>query len=175
LRNPATSFEEGKINMTDDKHRHDQEAAEKQRHDQEAADKNRKVAEQAAAASAPPQFTPEQLATPAPSLAGSRQMYVIVGPYRGNVLTMPDAEAESAKDNHWAVEMDTVAPPYDASKPREHDHELTDEDRAHAIVAANEWAASVNAPPEPPPPEGAAAARRRPAEDDDDHPSRKRR
>jgi hypothetical protein len=98
------------------------------------------------------QFTPEQLATPALSMVGFRQMYIIVGPYRGNVLTMPDAEAESAKDNHWAVEMETVAPPFDANNPAEHDHELTDEDRAYAVVSANEWAAAVNEPPLPPDP-----------------------
>jgi hypothetical protein len=141
--------------MADDKHKH----AAPGDHDHDAAEKNRKVAEQAAAASAPPKFTPDQLATPAPQLAGTRQMYIIVGPYRGNVLTMPDAEAENAKDNHWAVEMETVAPPYDASKPREHDHELTEEDRENAVKEANEWAAKVNLPPEPPPdppPEGRA-------------------
>jgi hypothetical protein len=131
--------------MADDKHKHVAD------HDHDAAEKNRKVAEQAAAASAPPKFTPEQLATPALSMIGYRQMYIIVGPYRGNVLTMPDAEAEDAKDSHWAVEMETVAPPYDASKPREHDHELTEEDRNYAIEAANAWAAKVNLPPEPPP------------------------
>jgi hypothetical protein len=102
-----------------------------------------------------PQFTPEQLATPSPQLAGSRQMYIIVGPYKGSVLTMPDAEAEDAKDSHWAVEMSTVAPPFDADKPL-HDHELTEEDRSHAVEAANTWAAAQNPQPEPPPPEGGA-------------------
>jgi hypothetical protein len=99
-------------------------------------------------------FSPEQLATPAPNLAGSRQMYIIVGPYKGSVLTMPDAEAEDAKDSHWAVEMDTVAPPFDADKPPEHDHELSEEDRAYAVEAADAWAAKVNEPPDEPPPEG---------------------
>jgi hypothetical protein len=120
--------------------------------DPHAAEENRKAAERQA--ETPAQFTPEQLATPAPQLAGSRQMYVIVGPYKGSVLTMPDDEAENAKDNHWAVEMDTVAPPFDADNPPDHDHELTDEDRANAVKEANEWAAKVNPPPEPPPPEG---------------------
>jgi len=114
----------------------------------------------ARAGEAPAQYTAEQLATPAPAMAGFRQMYVIVGPYRGNVLTMPDAEAESAKDNHWAVEMSTVAPPYDASKPAEHDHELTEEDRAYAVESANAWAANVNAPPDEPPPEDETEAQR---------------
>ena len=101
-----------------------------------------------------PTFTPEQLATPAPGLEGTRQMWIIVGPYKGSFLTMPDAEAENAKDNHWAVEASAVAPPFDAENPYEHDHDLTDEDRENAVKEANEWAAKVNAPPEPPPPEG---------------------
>ena len=130
--------------------------------DPHAAEENRKAAERAA--NKPAQFTPEQLATPAPGMEGRRQMWIIVGPYRGSVLTMPDAEAESAKDNHWAVEMSTVAPPFDAENPAEHDHDLTDEDRAHAVESANEWAAKVNQPPEPPPEggeggEGGAARR----------------
>jgi hypothetical protein len=124
-----------------------------------------------------PQFTPEQLATPAPQLAGSRQMWIIVGPYRGSVLTMPDAEAEDAKDSHWAVEMSTVAPPFDASNPPDHDHELTEQDRMHAVEAANAWAAKVNAPPEPPP---ETRGRPQPApppvhHDDDDHPAKRKR
>ena len=113
-------------------------------------------------------FTAEQLATPSQSMVGYRQMWIIVGPYKNSVLTMPDAEAEDAKDSHWAVEMSVMAPPFDANAPREHDHELTDADRAYAIEAANAWAAKVNAPPEAPPPEGGALARggRHPGSDD---------
>jgi hypothetical protein len=128
--------------------------------DDKAAEQNREAAARAGEQQQPT-FTPEQLATPRADAADTRQMYIIVGPYRGQVLTMPNDEAESAKDNHWAVEMSEVSPPYDASQPREHDHELTDEDRAHAIESANEWAANVNAPPEPPPPEGETEAQRR--------------
>lgn len=121
-------------------------------------DRDKELGANHAPGDAPPQpvqFTPEQLATPAPQLEGHRQMWIIVGPYKGSVLTMPDAEAENAKDNHWAVEMDTVAPPFDADNPPEHDHDLTEEDRANAVKEANEWAAKVNPPPElPPPPEG---------------------
>jgi hypothetical protein len=123
-------------------------------------------------------FTPEQLATPSPALTGFRQMWIIVGPYKGSVLTMPDAEAEAAKDDHWAVEMSTMAPPFDAANPPAHDHELTDEERAGAVTAANEWAAKVNAPPEPPPPtppEGGGLQRTVPArgERDESPPVRK--
>ena len=123
-----------------------------QHHDSVAED-DRKRAEQQPVVKP---MTTEQAVTPAagPPQLGGRAMYVLVGPYRGSVLTMLDAEAENAKDNHWAVEMDTVAPPFDASNPAEHDHELTEEDRAYALEAANAWAAKVNQPPEPPPPEG---------------------
>jgi hypothetical protein len=107
------------------------------------------------------EFTADQLVTPASGMEGHRQMYIILGPYRGSVLTMLDAEAENAKDNHWAVEMDTVAPPFDADNPPDHDHDLTDEDRAYAIKEAEEWAAKVNDPPEAPPPEDETEAQRK--------------
>ena len=110
-----------------------------------------------AVAEKPATFTEEQIATPRADAADSRQMYVIVGPYRGSVLTMPNDEAENAKDNHWAIDMADMAPPFDANKPYEHDHELTEEERAYAVKEANEWAAKVNEPPEDPdapPPEG---------------------
>jgi hypothetical protein len=114
--------------------------------DEKAAEANREAAERMGATPTP--FTAEQLATPSPAMAGHRQMWIIVGPYKGSVLTMPDAEAEDAKDSHWAVEMSTVSPPFNAGAEPEHDHELTDEDRAHAVEAANAWAANVNKPPE---------------------------
>jgi hypothetical protein len=81
-------------------------------------------------------------------LVGGRAMWVTVGPYKGSVLTMPDAEAEDAKDSHWAINMSDMQPPFDANAPLEHDHELTDEDRAYAVEAANAWAAAQNPPPD---------------------------
>jgi hypothetical protein len=116
-------------------------------HRDERDDRN-EGAEANAGGERPTPFTAEQLATPRADAADVRQMWIIVGPYRGSVLTMPNAEAEAAKDDHWAVEMSEVSPPYDASKPREHDHELTDEERAHAVEAAQTWADNVNAPAE---------------------------
>ena len=58
--------------------------------------------------------------------------------------------------------MSDMAPPFDANAPLDHDHELTDEDRAYALEAANTWAAAQNPPPEPPPPEGEATAKQKP-------------
>jgi hypothetical protein len=156
--------------MADDKHEHEQPkhptpprgahipaaAVMQQRgprapgEDDASAEANARIAADIAAGASRP-IPYEQLVTQPTGMEGSRQMYIIVGPYRGGVLTMPDAEAEDAKDSHWAVEMDTVAPPFDADKPFEHDHELTDEDRAYAIEAANAWAQAQSDPEEPPP------------------------
>jgi len=141
--------------------------------DEETAAKNRQAGERAGEQVSA--FTPEQLATPAPQLTGSRQMWIIVGPYKNSVLVMPDAEAENAKDNHWAVEMATVSPPFDAANPPDHDHDLTDEDRAKAVEEANAWAAAQNPPPEQPPPEGETFGRRHDDDDDDDETKRRRR
>ena len=118
--------------------------------DDASAETNARVAADIAAGASRP-IPYEQLVTEPTGMEGSRQMYIIVGPYRGSVLTMPDAEAEDAKDSHWAVEMDTVAPPFDADNPADHDHDLTDEDRAYAIEAANAWAQAQSDPEEPAP------------------------
>jgi len=118
--------------------------------DDASAETNARVAADIAAGASRP-IPYEQLVTEPTGMEGTRQMYIIVGPYRGSVLTMPDAEAEDAKDSHWAVEMDTVAPPFDADNPADHDHELTDEDRAYAIEAANAWAQAQSDPEEPAP------------------------
>ena len=116
--------------------------------DDASAEANARVAADIAASASRP-IPYEQLVTEPTGMEGSRQMYIIVGPYKGSVLTMPDAEAEDAKDSHWAVEMDTVAPPFDADNPADHDHDLTDEDRAYAIEAANAWAQAQSDPEEP--------------------------
>jgi len=118
--------------------------------DDASAEANARVAADIAASASRP-IPYEQLVTEPTGIDGTRQMYIIVGPYRGSVLTMPDAEAEDAKDSHWAVEMDTVAPPFDADSPPDHDHDLTDEDRAYAIEAANAWAQAQSDPEEPAP------------------------
>jgi len=131
--------------------------------DDASAEANAKVAADIAASASRP-IPAEQLVTQPTSgtLAEGRAMWIIVGPYKGSVLVMPDAEAEDAKDSHWAINMSDMAPPFDANAPLDHDHELTDEDRAYALEAANTWAAAQNPPPEPPPPEGEATAKQKP-------------
>ena len=102
-----------------------------------------------------PMSTDQAVTEPSsPPHVGGRAMYVLVGPYKGSVLIMPEDEAENAKDNHWAIDQADMEPPFDAANPYEHDHDLTDEDRENAVREADEWAAKVNAPPEQPPPEG---------------------
>ena len=119
--------------------------------DDASAEANAHIAADIAKRASPP-IPAEQLVTEPTSgpLAGGRAMYALVGPYRGQILTMPDAEGESAKDNHWAIDIADMAGPFDANTPYDHDHELTDEDRAYAVKEANEWAAAQNPPPEPP-------------------------
>ncbi len=47
--------------------------------------------------------------------------------------------------------MSDMQGPFDANAPLEHDHELTDEDRAYAVEAANAWAQAQSDPEEPAP------------------------
>jgi len=82
----------------------------------------------------------------------TKRVDVFMGPYRGNLLDMPTAEADAAINAHWARDPFL---PYDT----EHG-ELSEQERADALAAANTWAqAKWN--PEPPPPEGDAGATRR--------------
>ena len=79
-----------------------------QQHDQprdEGAEANAKRANEIATQSAP-QIPPDQLATPpsSPPHAGGKQVEVLMGPYRGSDLIMPEAEAENAINDHWAIE-----------------------------------------------------------------------
>ena len=109
--------------------------------DDASAEANARIASDIATRASPP-IPAEQLVTAPTSepLVGGRAMYALVGPYRGQILTMPDAEGESAKDNNWAIDIADMSGPFDANKPYDHDHELTDEDRAYAVKEANEWA-----------------------------------
>jgi hypothetical protein len=85
----------------------------------------------------------------------TRQIDVIMGPYRGHRLTMTTADADSAINNHWAVEPHVLPPDPDDQHPP-----LTEEERTTALEAATTWAqlqwdtAQGVAPPDPPPPEG---------------------
>ena len=67
-----------------------------------------------------------------PDANGNVIMEVIMGPYRGNYLTMTAADAEEAKDSHWARDP--------GETDRDHDHVLTEEDRQSALTQAHAWA-----------------------------------
>ena len=118
--------------------------------DDASAEANSRIAAEIANRVSPPIPANQLVTAPTsgPLAEGGRAMYVLVGPYRGNVLTMTDADGESAKDNHWAIDIVDMNKPFDADNPYGHDHELTDEDRAYAVKEANEWAAAQNPPPE---------------------------
>lgn len=82
-----------------------------------------------------------------------KEIEAILGPYRGNRLTMPAAEAQNAINDHWARDPYSEDPPHDA---------LTEEERAHALEAATAWrdaqlaASQGEEPPPDPAPEGGA-------------------
>ena len=83
-----------------------------------------------------------------PNAEGNVIMEVITGPYRGNYLTMTVADAEEAKDSHWARDPNEM--------DRDHDHVLTEEDRQSALTQAHAWAqaqwdAAAGIEPDPPP------------------------
>jgi hypothetical protein len=67
-----------------------------------------------------------------PDANGNVIMEVIMGPYRGNYLTMTAVDAEEAKDSHWARDP--------GETDRDHDHVLTEEDRQSALTQAHAWA-----------------------------------
>jgi hypothetical protein len=82
----------------------------------------------------------------------TRQIQVLMGPYRDHRLTVSSADAESAINNHWAVDPHAVAAPDDHPHPP-----LTEEERTAALEAATAWAqlqwdtAQQVKPPDPPP------------------------
>jgi len=81
-----------------------------------------------------------------------RHIQVLMGPYRDHRLTVSAADAESAINNHWAV--DPNAPLDEEPHPP-----LSEEERTQALTSATEWAqlqwdtAQGTKPPDPPPPE----------------------
>lgn len=93
----------------------------------------------------------------------TRQIDIIMGPYRGHRLTVPAAEADAAINAHWALDphrkLDEGEEPHDP---------LTDQQRNDALTAAHTWAQATwdaaQKPPEPPPvdppPEGGAQSKR---------------
>jgi hypothetical protein len=87
----------------------------------------------------------------------TKQVMVLCGPYRDNRLTMTAADADSAINNHWAVDPAVLYDP-------EHEHPpLDDAERQTALDSAHAWAQAqqdaLNEEP-PPPPEGGITKRR---------------
>ena len=86
----------------------------------------------------------------------TRQIQVILGPYRDHRLTVSSADADAAINNHWAVDPHAAL-----AAPDEEPHPpLSDAERTAALEAAITWAkaqwdaAQGTAPPPEPPPEG---------------------
>lgn len=75
-----------------------------------------------------------------------KQVEVLFGPYAGQLLTMPAADADQAEADHWAIPV--RSPPYDASAAPAHGN-LTPEEREAAELAAGVWAANVQGQPVP--------------------------
>jgi hypothetical protein len=80
----------------------------------------------------------------------TKQIDVIMGPYRGNLLTVSAADADAAVNAHWARD------PHSGEEYGTGHDPLSDEERAAALEAANvwaqaQWAAGTQAPPDPPP------------------------
>ena len=97
----------------------------------------------------------------------TRQIQVLLGPYRDHRLTVSAADAETAINDHWAVD------PFEVHEPDHEPHPpLSEEERTAALTAATEWAqtqwntAQGIAPPDPPPPEGGVTRRRAMTPDD---------
>src|SRR4029077_9564281 len=89
----------------------------------------------------------------------TRQIQVLLGPYRDHRLTVSSADAESAINNHWAVDPHHFACPDEEPHPP-----LSDEERTAALEAAQTWAqlqwdTAQQVPPPAPPPEGTPPAR----------------
>src|SRR4029077_15534972 len=65
----------------------------------------------------------------------TKQVDVIMGPYRGNRLTMSAADAQAAVNGHWATT------PTDTDHSRDDPHPpLDDAERKAAMDAAHAWA-----------------------------------
>jgi len=81
----------------------------------------------------------------------TRQIQVLLGPYRDHRLTVSAADADAAINNHWAVDPHELPDVDDPHPP------LTAEERTAALEAATTWAqlqwdtAQQVKPPDPPP------------------------
>jgi hypothetical protein len=88
----------------------------------------------------------------------TKRVDVFMGPYRGNLLTMPVAEADAAIAAHWARD------PFSGEEYGKSHPPLSEQERTDAMTAATAWAQAQWAPPptEPKPAEPRAGARRQP-------------
>ena len=75
-----------------------------------------------------------------------KRVDVFMGPYRGNLLDMPTAEADAAIAAHWARDPFSTEPYGEGHDP------MSDQERTDAMTAATEWAQAQWAKIEPPPP-----------------------
>jgi len=91
-----------------------------------------------------------------PNAEGNVRVEVLMGPYRGQHLTMTAADGQAAINDHWARNPGEAL----------YEHEpLSDEDRTHAWDASQTWAkaqwdAAAGIEQPPPPPEGGDVRRR---------------
>ena len=98
----------------------------------------------------------------------TRQIQVLLGPYRDRRLTVSAADADAAINAHWAVDPFHVAAPDEEPHPP-----LSDEERTAALEAAQTWAqrqwdtAQQVPTTEPTPPEGGGTPVRRDMKPDD--------
>lgn len=84
----------------------------------------------------------EQIATPpaSPPQFGGKQVQVLYGPWAGSVVILPEADADQAIADKWAIEP--AHPPLDVhAEPVE---PLTDEEAQAASDAATEYAANYS-------------------------------
>jgi len=79
----------------------------------------------------------------------TKRIDVIMGPYRGNLLTVSTADADAAVNAHWARD------PHSGEEYGKGHDPLSDEERATALEAATTWAkAQWAGGTQEPPPEG---------------------
>jgi len=80
----------------------------------------------------------------------TKQVFVLMGPYRDHRITMTAADAQSAINNHWAVDPTVLHDPDDEHPP------LSDDERKAAMDGAVAWhqAQQDALLEQPPPPAG---------------------
>jgi len=103
-----------------------------------------------------------------------RHIQVLMGPYRDHRLSVSAADADAAINDHWAV--DPNAPLDEEPHPP-----LSEEERTHALEAAQAWAqlqwdtaqqVPPPVPPPDPPPEGGVRRDMKPDDTSGRYPTR---